>query len=112
MHLPTTCGALVLFGTSSQQQSRADQTSPPLLSYFPLTLTKLPWFPLCRTPPPTSQTKGALIDSSKHRVLTCAHPSPLSATRKPDPFIGSECFKKANEALEELGHGAVDWNVL
>eukprot|EP00752_Nemacystus_decipiens_P013348 g11818.t1 len=57
-----------------------------------------------------SQKKGALIDSSKHRVLTCAHPSPLSATRKPDPFIGSECFKKANEALEELGHGAVDWN--
>eukprot|EP00903_Cladosiphon_okamuranus_P015649 g14451.t1 len=59
-----------------------------------------------------SQTKGALIDSSKHRVLTCAHPSPLSATRKPDPFIGSQCFKKANEALAELGHGAVDWNVL
>ncbi|CAM9253998.1 unnamed protein product [Ectocarpus sp. 4 AP-2014] len=59
-----------------------------------------------------SQKKGALIDSSKHRVITCAHPSPLSATRKPDPFIGSECFKKANEALEELGHGGVDWNVL
>ncbi|CAM9373884.1 unnamed protein product, partial [Hapterophycus canaliculatus] len=58
------------------------------------------------------QKKGALIDSSKHRVLTCAHPSPLSATRKPDPFIGSACFKKANEALLELGHDEVDWNVL
>eukprot|EP00904_Undaria_pinnatifida_P009148 jgi/Undpi1/5363/HiC_scaffold_2.g00644.m1 len=29
----------------------------------------------------------------------------------PDPFIGSACFRKANEALAELGHPAVDWNV-
>ncbi|CAM9882998.1 unnamed protein product [Sphacelaria rigidula] len=59
-----------------------------------------------------SQKKGQFIDSSKHRVIKCAHPSPLSATRPPEPFIGSACFSKANEALSELGHDAVDWNVV
>lgn len=101
--------------------------SPCLSAYLPVCLPVVPvsnsvhlvilsvslLFSRCLPSPPCrSQKKGALIDSSKHRVITCAHPSPLSATRKPDPFIGSECFKKANDALEELGHGGVDWNVL
>lgn len=70
------------------------------------------------SPPPLpssraqSQKKGHFIDSSKHRVLKCAHPSPLSASRGPEPFIGSACFAKANEALTELGHDTVDWNVV
>ncbi|CAM9513566.1 unnamed protein product [Ascophyllum nodosum] len=58
-----------------------------------------------------SQKKGVIIDKSKHRVLSCNHPSPLSASKGPEPFLGSGCFKKANEALVELGHGVVDWNV-
>ncbi|CAN0277979.1 unnamed protein product, partial [Discosporangium mesarthrocarpum] len=57
------------------------------------------------------QKKGSIIDTKKHCVITCAHPSPLSALRGPDPFIGSRCFARANEALHEFGKEGVDWNI-
>jgi len=44
-----------------------------------------------------------------HRALTANHPSPLSARRPPEPFIGCGHFSKANAFLREKGRSAVDW---
>jgi len=46
--------------------------------------------------------KRALVDERRHRVLTANHPSPLSARRPPEPFIGCRHFTRANAALAEL----------
>ena len=50
-----------------------------------------------------AQRKGALIDRNRHRMIECAHPSPLSASRG---FFGSDCFKKVNSFLAEK----INWN--
>jgi uracil-DNA glycosylase len=42
-----------------------------------------------------AQGKRALIDASRHQVLLANHPSPLSATRPPLPFIGCGHFGQA-----------------
>ena len=52
-----------------------------------------------------AQRKRGLIDASRHRVLTANHPSPLSARRPPEPFIGCRHFSRANAALADLGPG-------
>jgi len=49
-----------------------------------------------------AQRKRALIDEARHRILTANHPSPLSARRPPEPFIGCRHFSRANAALGEL----------
>jgi len=46
-----------------------------------------------------------------HLVLTANHPSPLSAARKPHPFIGCGHFSAANEFLNKNGAKAIDWSV-
>lgn len=48
-----------------------------------------------------AQSKDCLINSTKndHLILKANHPSPLSACRKPLPFIGCNHFKIANEWL-------------
>jgi uracil-DNA glycosylase len=51
--------------------------------------------------------KTELIDTKKHRVLTAAHPSPLSAKK----FFGSKPFSTCNAALKELGKAPVDWQL-
>ena len=48
------------------------------------------------------------IDLSRHYVLTCAHPSPLSAY---NGFFGCGHFKKCNEILIELGQKPIDWQI-
>jgi uracil-DNA glycosylase len=49
-----------------------------------------------------AQRKRALIDAAgRHVVLTANHPSPLSARRPPEPFIGCRHFSRANAALAE-----------
>lgn len=48
------------------------------------------------------------IDLSKHFVLTCAHPSPLSASYG---FFGCGHFKKCNEILKSLGKTPIDWQI-
>lgn len=50
--------------------------------------------------------KSALIDSSKHLVLTAPHPSPLSAHRG---FFGCRHFSKANEYLKATGREPIQW---
>jgi uracil-DNA glycosylase len=47
--------------------------------------------------------------ASHHCVLTANHPSPLSARRPPQPFIGCGHFTRANHFLEASGERAIDW---
>jgi uracil-DNA glycosylase len=42
-----------------------------------------------------AQSKRALIDAGRHKVLIANHPSPLSAERPPLPFIGCGHFGQA-----------------
>jgi uracil-DNA glycosylase len=51
--------------------------------------------------------KIKLIDDERHRIVTAAHPSPLSFKK----FLGSKCFSAVNEALEELGETPIDWQL-
>ena len=44
-----------------------------------------------------AQSKRALIDVKRHKVLVANHPSPLSALRPPLPFIGCGHFSQARE---------------
>jgi uracil-DNA glycosylase len=48
---------------------------------------------------------------TRHLVLECNHPSPLSATRPPRPFIGCGHFGQANRFLVQAGRGAVAWGL-
>ncbi|QBK04195.1 uracil-DNA glycosylase [Hylemonella gracilis] len=45
----------------------------------------------------------------RHRILTANHPSPLSALRGPQPFLGCGHFSLANDFLRACGRGAVVW---
>jgi len=54
-----------------------------------------------------AQSKRALIDMQRHKVLTANHPSPLSALRPPAPFIGCGHFGQARAWGEAQGTGAV-----
>ena len=51
--------------------------------------------------------KRALIDPSKHLVLTAPHPSPLSAYRG---FFGCRHFSQANAYLTAQGQAPIDWS--
>jgi len=55
-----------------------------------------------------AKNKAALIDTSKHLVLTSVHPSPLSASRG---FFGCRHFSKANNYLVSKGLEPVNWEV-
>ena len=48
------------------------------------------------------------IDQTKHKVITSAHPSPLSASRG---FFGSKPFSKTNQYLEKQGMKPIDWEL-
>lgn len=48
-----------------------------------------------------AQSKRALIDATRHKVLASNHPSPLSALRPPAPFIGCGHFGQARAWREE-----------
>jgi uracil-DNA glycosylase len=50
-----------------------------------------------------AQSKRALIDASRHLVLTANHPSPLSALRPPAPYIGCGHFSQARAWREQHG---------
>lgn len=59
-----------------------------------------------------AQKKAANVDRHRHTVITSSHPSPLGATKTAEPFIGSRCFERANEALLAAGKEPIDWGVL
>lgn len=44
-------------------------------------------------------------------LLLANHPSPLSARRPPEPFIGCGHFGRANTLLQGVGGAAVDWRL-
>lgn len=56
-----------------------------------------------------AQKKLPLIDASRHLVLCANHPSPLSASRGPVPFLGCGHFGRANRWLVEQGRSPVRW---
>ncbi len=55
-----------------------------------------------------AQRKGAVIDRTRHCVLSAPHPSPLSAYRG---FIGCGHFSAANAWLLQHGQQAIDWQL-
>ncbi len=55
-----------------------------------------------------ARSKKPLIDQSKHLVLECAHPSPLSAY---NGFFGCKHFSKTNEYLISKGKRPIDWDL-
>jgi uracil-DNA glycosylase len=57
------------------------------------------------------QNESASGHTSRHLVLTANHPSPLSATRKPHPFVGCGHFSEANKFLHKNGLCEIDWSV-
>lgn len=59
-----------------------------------------------------AQAKAELIEAAgggRHRVLTANHPSPLSARRPPQPFIGCGHFGLARAFVESRGD-PLDWS--
>lgn len=55
-----------------------------------------------------ARAKTALITNPRHLVLTCAHPSPLSAY---NGFFGCRHFSKANAFLAQNGMQPVNWQL-
>ncbi|HHB77673.1 MAG TPA: uracil-DNA glycosylase [Saprospiraceae bacterium] len=54
-----------------------------------------------------AQAKAALIDETKHYVLTAFHPSPLAGNR----FAGCAHFSKTNELLKKNGMEPIHWQI-
>jgi len=54
-----------------------------------------------------ARKKGQMIDSNRHLVLQCAHPSPLSVRG----FTGCKHFSKANDYLTQNGKTPVNWQL-
>lgn len=55
-----------------------------------------------------ARAKTALITNPNHKILTCAHPSPLSAY---NGFFGCGHFAKTNEFLKSIGETPIDWQI-
>ena len=51
--------------------------------------------------------KAALVDSTKHHVLTAAHPSPLAR----GAFFGCRHFSKTNQILISEGKTPIQWQI-
>jgi uracil-DNA glycosylase len=56
-----------------------------------------------------AQKKGSKIDASKHHVLTCGHPSPLSANK--GHWFGNKHFSKTNQLLQQMGKPPINWKI-
>jgi uracil-DNA glycosylase len=56
-----------------------------------------------------AQKKAALVDASRHDVLMSNHPSPLSASRGPVPFLGCGHFGAVNRWLSGAGETEIRW---
>ncbi len=55
-----------------------------------------------------AKQKEAIIDASKHYILSTVHPSPLSAHRG---FFGCKHFSKTNEILCKSGKTEINWQL-
>lgn len=56
----------------------------------------------------SARKKCAKVNAKRHCILTCAHPSPLSAHRG---WFGSKHFSKCNEFLVKTGQSPIDWTL-
>ena len=56
-----------------------------------------------------AQKLRACLDESRHRVWVANHPSPLSARRGPQPFVGCAHFSAVNRWLQQQGQSAIQW---
>ena len=54
-----------------------------------------------------AQKKQRLITSSRHVVVVCAHPSPLSVRK----FFGCRCFSHINRDLADAGLAPINWQI-
>lgn len=54
-----------------------------------------------------AKKKAALIDTTKHHILSSGHPSPLSANR--GLWFGNKHFSKANQVLAQMGQPEIQW---
>lgn len=54
-----------------------------------------------------ARKKRTLVTQPHHVVITCAHPSPLSARK----FFGCRCFSHVNRALTETAMTPIDWQI-
>ena len=54
-----------------------------------------------------AQEKAALVDTSRHHVLTAAHPSPLAR----GAFFGCRHFSMTNQILVSEGKTPIDWQL-
>lgn len=54
-----------------------------------------------------AKKKHVFVTNPRHVVVSCAHPSPLSARK----FFGSRCFSMINQALVEAGDTPIDWQI-
>jgi uracil-DNA glycosylase len=57
-----------------------------------------------------AQQKELLIDTGKHTILKCGHPSPMSANQ--GLWFGNRHFSRTNEILRNLGEKEIDWQLL
>lgn len=55
-----------------------------------------------------AQNKKHLIDTSRHIVLECPHPSPFSVY---SGFFGCKHFSKVNEILKNRGEQTINWDL-
>lgn len=53
-----------------------------------------------------AQKKELLIDTERHKILKCAHPSPFSVTK----FFNSKCFSGANDFLKSKNKEEINWS--
>lgn len=51
-----------------------------------------------------AKKKAALIDKTKHKIITAPHPSPLA-----QGFVGSNVFVDTNMYLQETSKNLIDW---
>ena len=54
-----------------------------------------------------AKAKAALIDTSRHHVLTAAHPSPLAG----GAFFGCRHFSQTNQILVSEGKTPINWQI-
>lgn len=54
-----------------------------------------------------AKKKGLKVDSTKHTVLSCGHPSPLSANR--GFWFENKHFSNVNDKLSDLGLDKIKW---
>jgi len=56
-----------------------------------------------------AKQKEKIIDESKHYILTCGHPSPMSANQ--GLWFGNKHFSKANEILQSINKQPINWDL-